>query len=159
MAPTLAGLAGLRIPAGAMQGVDLSPVLRGRAPAPHLAAFSHTMLLNGLIAADQPNTLLGKLFKPEDIDGTWVAAREGDRTYKLARRDGARWTEEAYVLTADPHEAKNVFDASSPRDQAALAGLRHYKETLATAYRHGTSATEPSREDQIERLRSLGYIK
>jgi arylsulfatase A-like enzyme len=159
VAPTLAGLAGLAPPAGAMQGIDLSPVLRGAAPPVHNAAFSHTMLLNELIAADQPNTLLGRLFKPEDVDGMWVAAREGDRTYKLARRDGTTWTEEAYDLAADPHEARNVYDPRSPRDQAAMAELRRYKERLTAAYRHGSTAADPSREEQIERLRSLGYIK
>jgi arylsulfatase A-like enzyme len=159
VAPTLLGLAGVALPAGTMGGIDLSPALRGQSPPSHVAAFSHTMLLNELIAADQPNTLLGRLFRPEDIDGMWVAAREGDRTYKLARRDGSRWTEEAYDLAADPHEARNVFDPRSPRDQAAMAELRRYKETLADAYRHGARAIDPAREDQIERLRSLGYIK
>src|SRR5262249_58218915 len=140
-------------------GIDLSPALRGAAAPVHTAAFSHTMLLNELIAADQPNTLLGRLFKPEDIDGMWVAAREGDRTYKLARRDGTTWTEEAYDLAADPREARNVYDPRSPRDQAAMAELRRYKERLTAAYRQGSTAAEPSREAQIERLRTLGYIK
>lgn len=159
VAPTLLGLADLTIPAGTMSGIDLSSALRGKAPASHVAALSHTMLLNELIAADQPNTLLGRLFKPEDIDGMWVAAREGDRTYKLARRDGRTWSEEAYDLTTDPHEARNVLDPKSTRDQAAIAVLRRYKETMAAAYRQGVRATDPSREEQIERLRSLGYIK
>ena len=38
--PTIAGLAGLPLPPGSVQGTDLSAALRGTAPMPPLLAFS-----------------------------------------------------------------------------------------------------------------------
>jgi arylsulfatase A-like enzyme len=52
--PTLAGLAGLRLPRDVVMGVDLSAAMRGESPPPELTAFSHTGLL------------------PKTEAGTWV---------------------------------------------------------------------------------------
>lgn len=159
VAPTMAGLSGVKIPPGAMSGIDLSPTLRGLAAPPSLRALSHTMLLNDIITIDQGHTLLGRLFKPEDIEGMWVSMRDGERSYKLARRSAGRWTQEVYDLGSDPRETRNVFDPKDPRDAAAFTELRRYKDALAGSYRLGAGVNDLSRKEQIDRLRSLGYIR
>ena len=88
--PTLLGLSGLPpVEGSGVAGVDLSPALLGREPAPALPAFSHTtVLVRGVFlrlqrpGAESDWGAVATLYPSEDPEHMWVALRRGDRLYK-----------------------------------------------------------------------------
>ena len=158
--PTLAGLMGFRLPRGSVMGVDLSPSLRlGRAE-PVLVAYSHTSLVpKPVLEASKTWTLFHRLFPDFNIDGVWVASREGDTAYKLRWLDGRDAAPEVYDWAADPAETRNLFDPANRHHREMVEKLRAYKVELKRGFlqsRQGRSSL--SDKERIERLRSLGYI-
>jgi arylsulfatase A-like enzyme len=158
--PTVASLCGLRLPAGTVDGVDLSPTLRGASAPPELTAFSHTMLVpHAVYERSASFTLFRSLFRELDAHGMWVAAR-GDLFYRLRSRLGRDLPPELYDLKTDPGLTQDLFDARNQRDADMVADLRAYKQRLVDAYSRGVSGRASlSDAEQQERLRSLGYIE
>jgi arylsulfatase A-like enzyme len=142
--PTLAGLAGVRVPTPRWTGIDLSRALRGAAPPPELLAFSHTSALG---------------FKPPaDPDKIAVAVRDADRVYKIANRDGGGFEPEVYDIGRDPEERRNLYDPADEAQRQMLARLTDYRADLVRAFeRLGIPGHQPTEHEQ-QLLRSLGYI-
>ena len=168
--PTLAGLSGLSIdPKHGVQGVDLSPALRGESAAPDLTARSHTtVLIRSVFESMQERGArrkwgIAKTFFPdEDPRWMWVSIVEGDRIYKWRNLDGERWGMEVFDLATDAAESRNLYDADRPEHREMLGRLLAYKEHLVKSYlRHqGREARRVlPRGDEAESLRSLGYIE
>lgn len=161
--PTMAGLARVPLPPEAdIDGEDLSLPLLGRSREPELQAFSHT-------AIPHPDTLRKdlrvyyKFFPRADPDVIWASVRDGDMVYKLRSLDGERWGYEAFDLGADRGETVNLFDPGNPRHQEMAEALDRYRERLIRRHAEleGSRTEEPAlpREEQIEALRSLGYVE
>ena len=161
VAPTLAALAGIALPTGAMDGVDLTPALHGTSAPPDLTAFSHTMLVpHAVYERSQRFTLFRGLFRELDAPGMWVAARRGDLFYRMRTRLGQDLAPELFDLRTDPGLTRDLFDAKSQRDGGMAASLRTYKERLIEAYKQDVAGHATlSEAEQQERLRSLGYIE
>ena len=74
--PTLLGLSGLPVPGGdAIEGIDLAPALRGRAPAPDLLAYSHTAVIPRVVFEKMSESLAR--YKSRLVAS--AIARDGDR--------------------------------------------------------------------------------
>jgi arylsulfatase A-like enzyme len=170
--PTLAGLAGVPIPAAAqVVGVDLSRALRGEEKPPELVAFFHTSTLapnlieqfagdrdytgDGKIEAGPlaPYTQVVRRIPREDVAFCWVGARKGDVVFKKTF-DGSSWRFEAYDLARDPHETRSLFDPRDPEHRLMAGELDAYQARLL---RGPYSRTELTSED-IEKLTALGYL-
>jgi arylsulfatase A-like enzyme len=158
--PTLAGLAGIDLPADSVMGVDLSPALRGEVPPPHLVAYSHSSLLPDGWDAHTHRAALDR-FRNRDPAQMWVAVRDGDLVYKLSADDGAGFAPHVYDWATDPGEAKDLYDASDPQQAAVFKSLKEYKAHLVEGYRYwealGTGVIPTERQREI--MRSLGYIQ
>jgi arylsulfatase A-like enzyme len=159
--PTVAALAGIPLTAGTVDGVDLAPALRGTAPAPDLTAFSHTMLVpHEVYVRSQRQSLFLSFFREQDAPGMWVAARRGDRFYRLRSQRGKDLAPERYDLAADPGLTRSLYDPRSEPDTRMLVELDAYKQRLVSAQgRAASSAKGLSEAEQQERLRKLGYIE
>jgi len=157
--PTLAGLCGIVLPKDrGIEGVDLSPVLRGESPAPELLAYSHSTTLNEtLLDRLRPFPLVARLFSTGGVEGMWVRVRRGDLVVKLRNLDGSRWGIEAFDLESDPQERRNLYEPGNGDQEALVAGLRAYKDRLADAW----APLDPAlpKDEELRRLRSLGYVK
>jgi arylsulfatase A-like enzyme len=157
--PTLAGLCGIELPEDrGIEGVDLSPALRGGAPEPELLAFSHSTTLSELQSArlkDFPSVT--RLFASGGIEGMWVRVRSRDLAVKLRSLDGSRWGIEVFDLASDPQERRNLYEPGYREQEALVEALRAYKERLADAW----SPLPPAlpTEEELRRLRSLGYVR
>ncbi len=168
--PTLAGLAGVPLPdAAPVEGVDLSPALRGEGPVPALRARSHTTVLLRSVFRRmyEPETRevwerARVLFPEPDPELMWVSIREGDAFYKLVNREADGWRVELFDLAADPRERVNLFDAGNATHREMGEALRAYKGRLVARYAE-RSSTEASRllpeAEEAEILRELGYIQ
>jgi len=171
--PTLLGLAGLEpLPPDTVDGVDLSPALRGEAEAPELLAFSHTCIVNP-VALQQVRqwSLLSTVSPFDDVDRIWASVREGDRVAKLVRSgtpdekgesEVQGWRLQIFDLGTDPTEAHDLFDGSA--EQNALGEkLRAYKLRLSAQYARHVANNDEQRKLDAKRmariLRDLGYIK
>ena len=157
--PTLAGLCGIDLPEDrGVEGVDLSPALRGASPAPELLAWSHSTTLVGA-ASERLRRFptVARLFPSGGVDDLWVRVRSGDLVAKLRNLDGSRWGIEVFDLAADPEERRNLHDPTDPRHLELEAGLRAYRARLAGAW----APLDPGlpEEELLRRLRSLGYVK
>ncbi|MDJ0848131.1 MAG: sulfatase-like hydrolase/transferase [Myxococcota bacterium] len=164
--PTLAGLAGRLLPEGvALDGVDLAPALRGQVPPPDLVALSHT----GMVPFDYLSDRSGDLghvrlalYPRADMALTWVAARRGDRVWKLANAGGAEgFVFRSFDLAGDPAEARALASAEDPAEARMRVRLERYKAGLVSAER---SRAEPAAQtlpadEALERLRALGYVQ
>jgi len=155
--PTMLGLSGLTQPAEhAVEGIDLSRALRGRAPAPTLAAYSHTSVPHPQILQSFEGTLLHRYYPGLDGSLTWVSARDGGFVYKLRNLDGARWGVEVFDAVTDPEERKNLYDPGIPRHAEMVQRLEEYKSRLVESDHPDTRSLPP---EEIEALRTLGYIR
>jgi arylsulfatase A-like enzyme len=171
--PTLAGLAGVAIPATAqVEGVDLSKALRGEAEPPELVAFFHTSTLgpnlleqfagdrdytgDGRIEAGPlaPYTQVVRRIPREDVAFAWVGARKGDAIFKKTF-DGSRWSFEAYDLATDPHETRSRFDPADPEHRRMAGELDAYQARLL----RGPYARTALSPEDIEKLTALGYLE
>lgn len=161
--PTLAGLAEVPLPAGSVDGVDLSPALRREAAPPVLQAFSHTPLVPQLllrVSRARGGTRLDALFPDWEPERVWSALRDGDRVYKLARPrgEGLEWL--VYDLASDPTERRNLYDPADAQHGTRFEALEAQRSELTRALGARTgSGTLLAEPDVIERLRRLGYIE
>jgi arylsulfatase A-like enzyme len=157
--PTLAGLAGIALAQGSVDGVDLSAALLGRAPEPRLPAFSHTMLVPHEVYARSGGwkTFRG-YFRELDAPGMWVALREGDLFCRQRARLGKDLAPELYDLGSDPGLVRNLYDAKREAHIRLARGLADYKRLLVDAHTYGARAALPSGEER-QRLETLGYIE
>jgi len=158
--PTLAGLAGVRLPEGSVDGVDLAPALRGERPPPVLQAFSHTAIVPAVIlhaSLERGGTRVDALGR-SGAEGIWVTLRDGDRVYKLAHlgADGA-FERRVFDLEADPTEARNLYDPKDADQARAFEALERRRKDLVRAYYQAASPRpEPHSHDL---LRRLGYVE
>jgi arylsulfatase A-like enzyme len=165
--PTLAALGGLRIPDDkTIMGTDLSEVMMGTKEEPSLLAYSHTGMLPLLMANDSRKYVgnnLAKYYPNADIKLTWVSVREGDMVWKYKNLDGQRFGFEAFNLKIDPDEKNNLFDSENAKHREMADKLKKYKADLVQAYGIWKSVrgheSELSEEEQLERLKSLGYVQ
>jgi arylsulfatase A-like enzyme len=151
--PTLAGLAAVPLGDGAVEGVDLSPALRGEAPPPALVAFSHTGLVpQALLQASRARggTRLDALHPDWDAEGVWVSLRDGDLVYKLARPGGRELERLVYDLSRDPTDAAQ---------RERFEELERYRGALRRRLDAGTSALQLPEPESLDRLRRLGYVE
>lgn len=168
--PTMLGLSGLELPADSgVQGTDLSPALRGLAPAPELPAFSHTSILVRSIFNSTQDEELGRDFRilqryfPDDhVRWIWVSLAERSRFYRLRRSSNDAWSVEAFDLDRDPTASRDLFDPEDPEQIEIARRLAAYKTRLEADYAAGRDAEEkgflPQQEEE-EALRELGYIR
>ncbi len=156
--PTLAGLSGLTLPPDTVTGVDLAPVVEGREAAPPLIAFSHTAMLadaaTATTAALNPALRARLATTPSAMA---VTARHGDRVYTLEDPDGRGMQPFVYDPERDPRETRNLYDPADDAQRAAFDQLRTYKQRLVDAY--DPSAPRPLTDEQVQRMRALGYIQ
>jgi arylsulfatase A-like enzyme len=160
--PTLAGLAGVPLPAGAVEGVDLTPALRGEAPAPALVAFSHTALVPPAllrVSRASGGTRLDALHPDHDPGGMWVSLRDGDRVYKLARPDGRELARFVFDVSSDPTEQRNLYDPGDAVARERFAALDRYRAELRQRLEAGPAAPAVPDPESLDRLRALGYVE
>jgi arylsulfatase A-like enzyme len=165
--PTLLGLAGIEgRDQHQFEGIDLSPALLGREPAPALSAFSHTglpsdrVLMRMYVAPDREDWSLARAhFGRNDPALIWVSLREGDLNYRLRSLDG-HFALEAFDLASDPTQTRNLYRTDSARHADAGERLERYKAHLVASYSHeeAKAASLPD-DEEAEALRSLGYIQ
>jgi arylsulfatase A-like enzyme len=165
--PTLAGLSGIALPAGAgIQGVDLSPALSGEVPEPDLIAYSNTTVLVESVFRRMYDEKLAhhwlearRFFPDESVDHVWVGLRSKDLWLIHRKLEDGRWATQAFDLAVDPDANRDVFDPQDPRHAALRDQLLAYKKMLVES--HAARAVEhalPAQREE-ELLRSLGYIE
>ena len=101
VAPTIAALAGVAVPAP-IDGINLAPIVRGQAPGPDLTA-DRGVFLDWRGSVDVP---------------AWSGIRTSDAVY-IRSADGTR---ELYDLAADPKELRNLV--ADPAYRAVVRRLR-----------------------------------
>jgi arylsulfatase A-like enzyme len=156
--PTLLGLCGLPIPS-TCAGTDLAPALRGESPPPRLLGYSHTALwpeerirqfagyapVHSILPANDPQLLS-------------VRIRDEDRVFKLLHRPEGEDGYEAYDLSADPGETRDLFDRAQEEHRRMAEELARYKERLIAGF-DPSGRNSLSEEETLEYLRSLGYAR
>lgn len=166
--PTLAGLAGFELPEDrGIQGVDLSPALRGEERPPELAAASHTTLLVRSVyeRMNDPEYahnwgLVQRYYPDEQADHMWVALREGDRFTRWRKLSDGEWAFEALDLGGDAPRTWRTVDPDEPARAETLERLRQYKARLVAAHARAASGeTLLPAADEVEALQGLGYIE
>ncbi len=157
--PTLAGLAGVPLADGSVEGVDLSPALRGEAPPPALVALSHTALVPQVLlqaSRARGGTLLDALHPDWQAEGIWVSLRDGDLVYKLARRGGRELERLVHDLSRDPTEQRNLYDPADAAQGKRFEELERYRAALRRRLDAGTGTAQPR---SLDLLRRLGYVE
>jgi len=156
--PTLAGLCGVPLPAGApVTGTNLAPALLGLAPPPTQLAPSHTKVLDERLMKEfEPLALVRQYFPSMDPDRMWVAVREGDRFARWRNRGDGSFVHESFDLATDPGATHDLFDPADPEHQRLARWLETYKERLMAAYGSERGVDAERIEDD---LRALGYVK
>ena len=166
--PTLAALAGLELPAGtSVAGYDLSKSMGPHQQDPRLLAYSHSGMLFPLSGKRyRVQKLMGqylaRYYPVSDMVYTWVAIRRGDFVWKYRSLEDQRFVFQAFDVGQDPAESRNLFDMQDPRHQEMSTELKRYKEHLVRSYREWSSApssVEINEQEELERLRSMGYVK
>ncbi|MCP4591324.1 MAG: sulfatase-like hydrolase/transferase [bacterium] len=161
--PTVAGLSGVTVPQEIdVEGVDLSPVLRGRQPPPDLSAYSYVPFAIIPKKEREMYTLHLKHFPSDGPEQIWVSIREKDAFYRWRRLDGNGWGTEAFDLASDPAATRNLFNPDDPHHREMEKRLRAYKTLLVEScyemypdkVRHGPGLPK----EQIEALKELGYL-
>jgi arylsulfatase A-like enzyme len=157
--PTLAGLCGVPVPEGAVEGRDLARALRGEAPPSAELAFSHGSLIgaNLLERAFEGFELLRFFPDADDIDDVWVRVQAGDMAYRYRNLDGTNWGLEVHDLARDPEERENLYDPDDAAHQAMLAQLLAYKQRLKEGFARTWASGEKAAE--LDELKDLGYIR
>lgn len=157
--PTLAGLAGVRLPLDvSLDGTDLTPALRGEREAPRLLAYSHTSTLGEpRVKRYHRDKLVGALrvlpeAKPENM---WVRVRDGDRIWQTSRvRPGPERTQ-SFDLASDPGREHDLFDAADAHDREMAEKLARYRRRLVERFQDQDAM---SQREILERLEGLGYV-
>jgi arylsulfatase A-like enzyme len=166
--PTLAGLAGVELPADrGIQGVDLSPALRGQAEAPDLEAYSHTSVLPAAVTLQMQNRRLRKnwervkrFFPRAEVELIWTALRRGDDFHRLRQLEPGDWSVRSQRLSEDPEGSVARPAADAPPDPEAGERLARYKARLVRGF-HTNAQPErsPSEDEREKALKALGYIQ
>jgi arylsulfatase A-like enzyme len=160
--PTVAGLSGVKLAEGPGHGVDLAPVLRGRAPAPELTARSFTSYLRSRVHEGMDPRYL-QFYPSPELRWTWVSERRGDEIIEWRNRGDGEFVFQRFDLASDPNEAFDL--ARTPpdaADRADRAELEAYKQSLIDgeqAKLARTSDTALPIQEIERRLRSLGYVR
>ena len=159
--PTLAGLARVPLPPDArIDGIDLSPALRGETEAPVLVGWSHTDMLGPVLDESFSEWELARSFYPRDDPALmWVRAREGDLVCLWRNVGGERFAFEVYDLASDPEQRADLWDPEDERHRELARLLQGYKELLVEGWRRRSGAESPSTEEMERSLRSLGYVR
>jgi iduronate 2-sulfatase len=165
--PTLAGLAGIALPADAgVEGVDLTPALLGAEPPPDLVAFSHSTTINpAMFGKTCEWTLFHALFPTAGPESLWVASRRGDAFCRLRSHEDGSWSAELYDLAADPYAEHDAFDAANPEHAARRAELEAYKARLVAAFRPSDPNVIGARKPglvgrrALRKLQEMGYTE
>lgn len=132
VAPTVASLAGVRLPAA--QGRDLAPAV-----------------IDGIAVEPGDGILIeNRLPRLEFGWSELVALRRGDQKYIRAPRP------ELYDLRSDPEEARNLSASRPEETDAAREALE--RRVAAIEAEAGEAAARPIDDEALERLRSLGYV-
>jgi hypothetical protein len=126
-----------------------------------LLAFSHTTP-----HTEKPEwKLRAKYFPVEsteegarEVEGIWVSVRDFDRLFRLRRRPGEEWGVEMFDLSSDPIAERDRFDPSDPAHLERARDLESYKKLLVDNFRRDPQQ-RLSDEEEIELLRSLGYVE
>lgn len=154
--PTLAGLAGVALPPDPRRGVDLSPAVRGREPAPALVAYSHTALYaDAVLDRYRRFPAFARRMPAVDPALMWTASRRGDEWLRRRRGDDGRWRIELGERRRGvPFE--DHFDPGDPRHRELAEDLARYGARLVAGFREREGV---SRALETELLQRLGYIE
>ncbi len=161
--PTMTGLCGIELPKDSgVDGTDLSRVVLGQAEPPNLLAYSHTTTLGpNLLELFKDWTKAISLNPREDPALNWVRVREGDMAYKWRNLGNEEWGFEVFDLSVDRGETNNLYDPNNPKHQEMTEKLRGYKQIHVDSYgrtsRVGAQGG-PSEEDELQRMKDLGYV-
>ena len=158
--PTLAGLCGIALaPRPGREGLDLAPVLHGRAAPPELLAFSHTSVV-GEFSFDTFANLRHVLrtYPRTDPGLCWVRVREGDLAVEQVNAGEETWRTQAFDLARDPLERHDLFDPADKRHTELAGALAAYKQRLVDAFARTQGSEQPT-EEALARLRELGYAR
>ena len=93
---------------------------------------------------------------------TWVAIRRGDFVWKYRSLEDQTFVFQAFDVSRDAAESTNLFDMEDPRHQEMSTELKRYKDHLVRSYREWSSAPPPvelGEQEELKRLRSMGYVK
>jgi arylsulfatase A-like enzyme len=144
IAPTIMDLVGLDPETlGAPDGANLVPMLEGDAPDPEYVAYADSVnMLTYRSASGITNDKNDMLFAV--TDGRWKYI------HHLIREDES----ELYDLTRDPRELNNLYDSRPDDVERLLADLTARRFQPDRGQGEGMMSTE-----DLERLRSLGYLK
>jgi len=157
--PTLAGLAGLRIPNERRpEGVDLSAALRGSAPPPRLLAYSHTTTVD----APQLEQFAGfstvmRWFPRTDPELIWTVVRDRDDLFLWRPDEDGRFGLSVFDLESDPDQRHDLFDPADAHQREMRDKLQRYKGYLVEAYARG-GAHGVEGEAALDALRDMGYV-
>ncbi len=160
--PTLAGLCGIELPAGTVDGVDLSRALQGREPFPELTALSHSTTLGAsLVELFREFEPVTRYFpREDDVEDIWVRGRRGDLEFRYRNLDGETWGMQVFDLATDPGETSNLFDASNPTHVAMQDVLLRYKARLVEGFAlRWNPGGAPGAAESHEALKKLGYVR
>lgn len=166
--PTLAALAQLKLPAEtSVSGHDLSKYMRPDQQDPEFSAYSHSGMVfpfSGKRYAVQKlmGQYLARYYPASDMVHTWVAIRRGDFVWKYRSLEDQTFIFQAFDVSQDPAESRNLFDATDPQHQEMSTELKRYKDNLVRSYREWQSAPPPvelGEREELNRLRSMGYVK
>ncbi len=157
--PTLAGLCGVPLPAGArVDGADLSAAIRGRVAPPELPGMSHTKVLDERLMREFEDMELVKAYFPRsDPSLMWVGVRERDLYYRWRNAGAERFVLECFDLERDPGASVNLFDEEDREHQRVARWLEGYKQRLVEAY--GRAERGVDSQSIEEDLRALGYVR
>lgn len=159
--PTLASLCGVAAPRDdRIEGVDLSPALRGERPPPELLAYTHT----SIPTQEQAATLLQyenvrKQFptlRPEEMR---VRVESDRMACELRYVPGGSPVFVAHDLAKDPYEEHDLFDPKDGEMSRLARALEKYKADLLESYEKTPGAKSSLSEEEIRRMKSLGYVK
>jgi arylsulfatase A-like enzyme len=141
LAPTLLELMGLSSAVDGMQGRSLVPQLEGIAS----------------VDSERPTFLYRREFEPGVVDGQAVAGekfgvRLGDFKLVLGPTEGTR---ELFDVLHDPREREELAAA----EPARAAELEKRIADWLAEYRRDVTAPDVTSDEDLERLRALGYVK
>lgn len=161
--PTMAGLSGIPSPvAHGVEGIDVTPALIGRGEVPDLLAHSHTtvpMTARWLRKKRKDWTMLQYLFPMEEEVGVvWTSIRHEDEFFRWRHIGDGRWDFETFDLVRDPTARQNLFDEDNPKHRNMAERLVEYKALLVENFGND-GQQRPSRTEEEQRLRALGYIQ
>ena len=129
---------------------------------PELSVYCHTTLLTELqIKKRLDAELRNSLFPRLDPELIWTLIREGDLTCKHRRFEDGEMRYQVFDWGNDPAELHDLYDPADPRHARLVEKLAAYRARLIQNFpsRKRRSQDTIPEEEQLERLRALGYVK